>query len=326
MMTHAMIARDRLTEQEFVALHTTHIGGSTIAAVCGVHPFKSRLQVWLEMTGREPVAFAPSRRMQLGLALEQPMLEQFHLRTGLAVHEPGLIFASARNPRCIATPDGVYWRENLARDGVYECKVSTRIAEWEQGMVSEAYCQCQWYMGVIELKESMVCCFPNTHENLEHVINGTWADIPLYIEQIERDDELIEAMFEEAEAFLALVDSDTPPVDATTPRRDLQKLYPQDSGQTVELGDELARLVAAHTTASAQRKQAEAAQAGVEAAIMALLQQASYGTIAGTPAVSWKAHTRESLDSKRLKVDHPALYATYTTRSQVRPLRLIHPK
>lgn len=318
-------ARERLSDQEFLALHTTHIGGSAIAAVCGVHPFKSRLQLWLEMTGRDPVTYAPSRRMQLGLALEQPLLAQFGRRTGLAVHEAGLIYASAHHPRCIATPDGLYWREDLSRDGIYECKVSTRLREWdEEGIVRDAYCQCQWYMGVLGVAEAMVCCFPNTHENLEHVINGTWDDIPLYIERMERDDPLIETMFEEADAFLALVDSDTPPVDDTTPKRDLQKLYAQDRGTTVELGDDLARLVAAHATASAQRKQAEAAQERVEAALMGLLQQASYGTVAGERVVSWKAHTREWLDIKRLKADHPALCAPYLTTQTVRPLRVTH--
>ena len=321
----ALMPRASMTDAAFLHLHQTHIGGSAIAAICGVHPFKSRLAVWLEMTGREPVAYAPNRRMQLGMALEAPLIQEFQRRTGLTVRTAQTIYAAAHERRFIATPDGVY-SSPTDTEGIYEGKVSTRLDEWDAGPVPDAYCQAQWYMGILELPEATLCCLPNTHENLEHIVSGQWAEVPLYTYQVERDDQTITLLFEEAEAFLALLDSDTPPLDDTTLRRDLQKLYPTDCGNTYEGGEALQALVVQHALTTAQYKHCEAEKDALEAQIMALMQDAAYATVAGERVVSWKAHSREHLDIKRLKTDHAELAGRYSTRMTVRPLRVLHQK
>ena len=322
-----IMPRAALTDAAFLQLHQTHIGGSAIAAICGVHPFKSRLAVWLEMTGREGAVFAPTRRMQLGLRLEAPLMQEFQRRTGLVVRPATTIYAAAHERRFIATPDGAYGSPSrLGTEGIYEGKVSTRLAEWDAGPVPEAYCQVQWYMGILELAEATLCCLPNTHENLEHILSGQWDDVPLYTYTVERDDVLIATLFDEAAAFLDLVARDTPPIDDTTPRRDLQRLYPTDTGGTQEGGGALANLVAQHASAALQLKAAEAAKETVETQIMALLGEYSYGTVWGERVVSWKAHSREHLDIKRLKLDHPELAGRYTTTQTVRPLRVMSQK
>jgi putative phage-type endonuclease len=61
-----------------------HLGASDIPAIMGVDPFKTAYDVWLDKTGKlEPQA--QTKVMLRGNLLETPILDWFHLVTGLAI-------------------------------------------------------------------------------------------------------------------------------------------------------------------------------------------------------------------------------------------------
>ena len=62
------------------------IGGSDVGAICGVSPFTSARQIYLNKTGQFPDALKPGdaaqERMRFGHLLEPVVAEEYAARTG----------------------------------------------------------------------------------------------------------------------------------------------------------------------------------------------------------------------------------------------------
>lgn len=313
--------RSGLSDAEFSALHQTHIGGSGIAAICGLNPFCSRLQTWMEMKGMFPALYEENRRVKLGHSMEQSIRNAFASQSGWTVTPGDAIYADDDNDRFIATPDAFLSRDHGAR-AIYEGKVSTLIHQWEAGVPDAAHCQAQWYLGITGYEEAVVCCFPNTHANLEHVLNHDWHEVPLYTYSIGRDNTLIEALQNEALLFLASLDASEPPVNDTTDIAALGKLYPRDSGASIVLDRDGRDVFERYKEIVQELKRIEEEKQAAEAQLKAILKDASYGVIGDDAVVTWKAHDRISLDGKRFKAEQRALYNEYAVKQTVRPLRV----
>ena len=81
------------------------IGGSEVAAACGIHPQKSPHDVWLEKTGR--AGPSPDTEDSLfGRAMESGARQLYSWRTGATVELPGTL-VHPRYPIVRATPDGL---------------------------------------------------------------------------------------------------------------------------------------------------------------------------------------------------------------------------
>ena len=67
------------------------IGGSDIAAVMGVSPWKTPLQLWAEKTGEvDAPDLSDNEAVQMGIALEDPVAQIFSKKTGMTVRRaPG---------------------------------------------------------------------------------------------------------------------------------------------------------------------------------------------------------------------------------------------
>lgn len=100
---------------------TKYIGGSDIAAVCGLSKYRTPYQVWLEKIGRgEEVQ--DNKYMYWGRKLESTVISEFEEKTGLQVSKKQDFVVNSRCQFLASTIDGFVESENA----VVEAKTSSR--------------------------------------------------------------------------------------------------------------------------------------------------------------------------------------------------------
>jgi putative phage-type endonuclease len=170
------------------------IGGSDIAAVCGLSKFSGAtpLGVYLDKTGLID-AQAESEAMRWGNLLEAPIVREFELRTGLYVACEQWRAVDDAHPWRRATIDGLVFRR-LRQDagenalGLLEVK-TTGDRDWDE--LPDGYAlQCQWAMGILGLKRAWLAVLfrgqrlditaldfdPAVYAALGRIGDAFWAD------------------------------------------------------------------------------------------------------------------------------------------------------
>jgi len=202
-----------LNRDEFLARRKQGIGGSDIAAIINLSPWKSPRDVWFDKVGHdgegnplEPPEETPA--MYWGQVHEATVANEYELRTSRKVEATDVLFTGegkhGGKPYFIGNVDRLVRADNdipaidqetgkLNTDRILECKTSSQYAagEWgEDGTdeIPEFYrAQVQWYMGVTGCKYADVAV----------LIGGN--DFRMFT--IERNDEVIAFLFGEAEKF-----------------------------------------------------------------------------------------------------------------------------
>lgn len=168
------------------------ITATDVAAIVGVHPKRSAIDVWREKRG-EAAPWIDTDRTRWGEILEPPIRADYAARHGVNIEIPGTL-EHPDTPWMMATPDGVAYPPGALepRNGL-EIKCHTvRLAHLYGAPGSDEIplqelCQCTWNLGVTGL----------TRWDLVAFIDGQPTD---YI--IDRDDEMIGQLVERAERFL----------------------------------------------------------------------------------------------------------------------------
>lgn len=105
---------------EQIALRKMGVGGSEIAAVMGLDPYKSKLDVWLEKTGQAP-PFAGNAATDLGNRLEPIVADLYSEEMGVRL-APCSTVVHPSYPHVLATPD----RIAQASPAFYAVELKTR--------------------------------------------------------------------------------------------------------------------------------------------------------------------------------------------------------
>lgn len=171
-----------------------HIGGSDIAAIVGLSPWKTQHELWLEKTGRkEPEA--ASYAMERGLALESDARRSYEELTGLAVIPQVLVYSEFEF--CSASLDG----QTFDRQTIVEIKCPKGDKTWrlakEQKIESHYECQVQWQL--------MVSGAKHAHFFVYHPELGN------FLVEIKPDLEKQKALLAAAKAFWQFVVDDVEP-------------------------------------------------------------------------------------------------------------------
>ena len=118
-----------LTDEQ-LALRKSGLGGSDIAAVLGVSPWKSALELWVEKTSDEDDD-RYTGAMEWGQRLEAPVLQKFiDDHPDWTIDVPDETFRKDDEPWLLATPDATYSNEETSL-GVIEVKTASG-QPWEQ--------------------------------------------------------------------------------------------------------------------------------------------------------------------------------------------------
>jgi putative phage-type endonuclease len=245
------------------------IGGSDVASVMDMNPWKSAYTLFCEKTGLIDGNIEPTMSMKMGTAFEPIIRELFHQNNWewLRVHETGT-WASVEEPRSVANPDGIIeWEDGSL--GVLEIKFSRMY--WDK--LPEHYnLQVQHYLSVLGLKRGVVVA----------VAGGDWKEF-----EVVRDDSLIETMKRRVEAFYGFLDTDTAPDydGSESTYETVRELSEGLQEGEVELGSLWANLLQAKSESEFWEKQFKAQKS----AVLAYMDGTKYGLFQGDKVISLQA-------------------------------------
>lgn len=298
-----LVSTKELSRQQWLTIRNGGIGSSDAAAAVGLSPYKSPLALWMEKTGRQaPDDLSQSEPVFWGTTLEPILARVYSERTGNKVRRVNAVLQHPDYPFMLANLDRA-----IGGEGVLEIKTAGYHAApfWEDD-IPEAY-QCQVLHQLA-------------------VTGKTWADVAVLIAgqdfriyRVERDDDKVKALIEAEEAFWERVQRDVPPpVDGSEScAKALSRLYPRDSGETVDFTEsaELNTLFTELLAFKRQRTHLEFLEATHRQTIEAAMGTASVARFK-SGRITWKkARDSVTTDVKRLLQAHPALAAEYTVET-----------
>lgn len=137
-------------EQRLREERKSGIGGTDVAAIAGLHPYKGAWEVWAERKGIIP-EFEGNERTEIGQALEEPIARIYSKREGVLLRRVGECWREKERPFFLGHPDRVLvGRKKGLEIKTYDGRQADRWSAPGEPMriPEEYYCQVQWYMGL----------------------------------------------------------------------------------------------------------------------------------------------------------------------------------
>lgn len=279
------------------------LGGSTAAAAAGVDPYRSRVMLWAEMTGR--VKREPTEAMEWGNRLEPVVMAALADR-GHKVEAPAdaddATWTDPAREWLVGHVDGYVKPDTLL-------EVKTASAYTRHDAPPLAYvAQVQTYLHLTGLDRAL----------LAMLVGGQ----KLLTFNVERDDDAIGILLGLMEDFYGYVVRDEPPPpDGSSSAKDaLLALYPEpEKGSVVRADRELRAVVRDLKARRAQHDAIGEQVTELENRVKAFMGDAeTLISEADVPLVKWSASHTTRLDTTRLRKDAPHVYTQYAVTSTTR--------
>ena len=301
-MTAVMLAKTLdLPRVEWLQLRRQGIGGSDAAAILGLNPWKTPMDVWLEKTGEFTRNDEQNEKMYWGNVLEDVVAREFMARTGLKVRRRNAILKHKDRPFMIANIDRLVTGQ---RAGL-ECKTAGQYTadDWAMGVPEYYQAQVQHYMAVTGYPVWFVAV----------LIGG--QEFKYY--KITRDNYFIRQLIEAETEFWNMVETRTPPpVDGTKASTELiKRLYPEaEKGKEVELPFEAFELIQQYERACEEEKRIKLIKDEAVNKLKDMLGTAERGSIHGRRVI-WQNVVSKRLDTKALQKEYPDIYERFAQES-----------
>ena len=276
-----IVATKSLTHNEWLEWRRKGIGSSDAPGVLGVSPWASPLSIYADKLGLvDPKA--DNERLEWGRIMEAPIAERYAKKTGREQTEEPYILQHPELPWML-------------------CNLDRLITDPEKGL------------GILEIKsydpfdregEARV----DVQVQLQHqlaVTGITWGSIvglaygrTLVWEDYERNDLFVASMIQAELAFWDRVLRTEPPdPDSHVATREaIRKLYPKDTGITIDLPPEALKWAELLALAQEEKKSAEGAIALMQNKITIALGNASIGRLPDGTGFSFKNQKRKAYD------------------------------
>lgn len=264
------------------------IGGSDIAAIMGLNPYKSALSVYYDKIG-ENKSSEENIPAEVGLELESYLrrkfvqyikreegidIEVFQYEAGNIPHrEHGFIRAN---------PDGMFIHPDKGDCGLELKTAGERQGDkWQEGEIPDSYyLQCQHYMAVMGWQWMAICCL--------------LANRKIIVEWVPRNEEVIKAIIDTCKVFWhehVLKKEPPAPMGMDADRDVLGRLYQPEDGKVVDLSDKLSLYDEYKGLSNAAKSITERIEL-IKQLIMADMQDAEIAQI-GDHKATWKTVERK---------------------------------
>lgn len=291
------------------------MGGSDVAACLGLSPWHTPVELWQEKRG-EAEPQAETMAMHFGSVLEEIVAKEFAERTGLEVNT---------YPFTICDGEGDWMRANLDRiigtedkiEAILECKTAnaysaalwgdSQLEELQAGKVVTEHriplyyeTQVQWYLMLAQVEICYVAV----------LIGGN--DFRVY--EVHRNDEAIAAIKDKVSVFWHeyVLGGKQP---AAMDIDDIRHLYKREQGPMVEASEEAAVIIGEYRTLKGKEAEIKKQLDTLATKLGDLIGFNEGLLLGGVKAVTFKAQSRATFDSKQLKKDDPELWIKYVGQS-----------
>ncbi|QWD37657.1 hypothetical protein G6671_02410 [Polynucleobacter paneuropaeus] len=329
-----------LINQDFAQFRAKSLGGSDIAAILGLSPYRTAVDVWLEKTGKK-VNTADSLPLRFGSFAEEFVAKEYALQTQSvllsyphAITHPDYDYLGGHIDRFVKQESGqelsatetidpsppalleisrsdnklmTIGNHKIAR--LLECKTANPFRQQEWGdtgtdQVPLPYlCQCLWYMAITQMAQiDLAVLFGN-------------SDFRIY--QIHRDLQIEQTLLEKAVHFWQQhVLLDIPP--PAQCEADYQALFrKEDNAKSIEAPQNIVEEIQKIGQIQERIEEAEGELSHIKQQIMASMQDAQILTHAGKTLATWKTpKVSTRLDTKSIELAHPELVAQFMVSNQ----------
>lgn len=321
-----------IPRKEWLEKRKCGIGGSDAASVLGLSPYKSSMSVYMEKihsferrvgesfhsanglkgehvakncyTDKEDVNEEVSYRMGLGNKLENFVASEFTLKTNKKVRNINGILKNDKYPFAIANID----RAVIGEKAFLECKVTNSYSKklWQKEVPMHYQIQCYHYMAVTGATHCYVAALIGNEE--------------LVIHKLDRDEEIINQIMDLEKMFWdkCVLGGELPTPDGSDDySKVLQGLY-KDSIDEELILFEKEELLNRYDEVCGLIKELDSEKKAIEQYLQLQMKEYEIAYL-GDRKISWKEQTRSTIDTKRLKKEHPELVEQFmkTTTSRV---------
>lgn len=172
--------RNYPSREEWLQARKNYIGGSDAAAILGLNPWKTNVDLWEEKTGRKEAAdISDNEAVKFGSMAEPYLRELFRLdNPDLEVrYMENNMFLNDTYPWAHASLDG-WLKDKEGRAGILEIKTTTiqnyaSVKKWENKIPDNYYCQILHYFLVTGFDFAIVKArlkfdFENPYSQIRH--------------------------------------------------------------------------------------------------------------------------------------------------------------
>lgn len=308
--------------QEATPVHNRqkYIGGSDIASVLGISPWRTPMDLWEDKI-KPPVDNANKmvrRARQRGHRWEAAVAEMLVEELTNQGHTVEIV---ASNKRYIDPAVGFFACEidfEIRLNGAEEItnvELKTvhpfKAKEWGESGTDSAplwyVAQAMWGLGITGRRECLIAPMFGADE--------------IKVFPIQRDEETIAAMRARAENFWnSHVLPKIPPEPINS--KDIDTMFRQESEAALLADDELTLAVLRMRAIDKEIKARTAEYDELEFKVKMMMKDAPELLLGDTSAVTWKTRNHTYLDQAALKEDHPKLFKEYTVKGQSRVFTL----
>lgn len=306
-MSRILAKTSEMPREKWLELRRTGIGGSDAAAIVGLSPYRSRIELWADKTGRLPDK-EDNEAMRVGRDLEEYVAQRFCEATGKRVRRRNAIFQHDTYDCITANVD----REIIGENAGLECKTTSAFAksDFENGEIPPYYyCQCCHYMNVMGYEKM----------HLAVLVMGR----AFYWYEIKRDEDECAALLTAEVEFWnkhIIPDCRPEPDGSESAQKTLETLYKEQHDNAITMFAQ-EQTAAELTAVKAQIKALEAREKELKQLLINALDGNTDG-LTESYKLSWREQSKTSIDSKALKGAYPDIYKQFSKTSTSKVFRI----
>lgn len=273
MNTIKLVSTLDVEKDEWLEWRKKGLGGSDIAAICGMSSYSSPMKVYLDKVGELP-PLEDNPKMKAGRILEPVIADWFKEEIGKRVRKENFILQHPKHPFMLANIDRWIIGENAG----LEIKNSSEYMkdDWSEERIPKEYIfQCNHYMACSGAERWYV-----------GVLLGGW-DFQWRV--IERDEELINNIIEiEYDFWHNHVLANVPPAFSHQDTELLKDQYPDSNGEDIELPESSFNTIQDLHQARIDLKSAEEKEETAKNNIKGMMGEAERAFYQGELKFTWK--------------------------------------
>jgi putative phage-type endonuclease len=292
---------DKMSDRkEWLLSRKSYLGGSDIAAICGLSPYKTPLDVYLDKTNPEVDDSSMSEAAHFGTLLEETIANEYARRTGNKV---------TIEPSVIKHPEYDFLGANIDRwvndkEFILECKTAGAhmAKDWGDEYTDEI--PTQYLLQVAHY--AFVCNKPMVEIAL--LLGGQTFKIYRYIRNATLEQNLLTV----AQNFwVNHVLAKVAPEPATLPES--ARIYSGDNGSSITADETIKKKLETFTSLKARLKQIDEETKQLQLEIQNFMgEHSSIIDESNSLLATWKSSKpKEAFDLSKFKADYPELYTQY---------------
>lgn len=306
------------------------VGGSDVAAIFGVSPWITPLELWKIKKGqiKTPEKDNPLQ-LEMGHLLEPIAAHFYSKKTGNIVTDDTNLYQHADFKYALANFDRRFVRASNGENGILECKSCTyhKAGDWANGAFPLYYeFQLRFYLAVADVNIG--------------AFSAMWGNNPdndMAFPEITRDKAKEDMIFEKLDYWIWSLENDVPPTMDNIPTKlaldSLARIYgaSEPALPTIDLSRkyevELRKILALQTQKDECKEEIKKIEEEIEARSVRfaeLMQKHEHGVLETTTdkiLIDFVTKTSTRTDTKALKKKYPAIYDDVVTTSESRKLK-----